>query len=166
MPKIFDLYLFPYQLHRFLVRNGSSYRPKSGFGSSKMAKKKVRLFSPFLLSRISKHSYKPIIYKSTAIDPNTLKGRELAKTSLKPPEMTFFPCHFSNSFLYAIYYFCMPYILMYARTLVYIYRERNLFTLQEKVMRRASTSSFHTVERTSHTVERLFHCSERPSHSV
>ena len=120
--------------------------------------KKGTFFSPFLLSWISKHSYKPTIYKSTAIDSNTLKWRELAKTSLKPPKEGDFPCHLSNSNLHAIYNNVRAYII--------IYRERNLFTLQEKVMRRASQSSFHTVEQTSHTFERLFHSSERPSQSV
>ena len=65
---------------------------------------------------------------------------------------------FSNSFLHAIYN-------NNVRAYI-IYRERNLFTAHEKVIRRASTSSFHTVERTSPTVERPFHSSERPSHSV
>ena len=120
--------------------------------------KKGTFFSPFLLSWISKHSYKPTIYKSTAIDSNTLKWRELAKTSLKPPKEGDFPCHLSNSNLHAIYNNVRAYII--------IYRERNLRTPHEKVIRRASISSFKTVERTSHIVERPFHCSEHPSHSV
>ena len=72
-----------------------------------------RFSSPFLLSRILRHPYKPSIYKSHPNGPNTLTWRELAKISLKPPKSGDFPCLFSNSFLHAIY-------IMYARTLLYI----------------------------------------------
>ena len=89
-----------------------------------MAKKNVPFSSPFLLSQISKHPYKPTIYKSPPIGPNTLKGRELAKTSLKPPEMTFFPCHFSNSFLYAIYNNVRAYIIYIGKGIYVPYRKK------------------------------------------
>ena len=70
-----------------------------------------RFSSPFLLSRILRHPYKPTIYKLHPNGPNTLTWRELTKTSLKLPKSGDCPCLFSNLFLHAIYNNVRAYII-------------------------------------------------------